>query len=267
LFYDVVYYKSTASLTIFIRPVNHAQNSRSEPANMKDSIKAILFDLDGTLLDNDMDVFLSHYFKMLSARMAHILPPDEFIAHLMRASRAMIANDGRATNEEVFAAAFYPLAGRPRQEVEAIFMDFYANDFPALRQYTRRKPEARQVVQQALDLGHDVVIATNPLFPATAIEQRLEWAGVAGFPYRLVTTYENSRACKPNLLYYEQILDSIGHRAEACLVVGDEDMDMVAAQLGCVTFLVPGPATKLDPAMPQPTYRGTLADLGALLQS
>jgi FMN phosphatase YigB (HAD superfamily) len=91
----------------------------------------------------------------------------------------------------------------------------------------------------------DVVIATNPLFPATAIEQRLEWAGVAGFPYQLVTTYENSRACKPNLLYYEQILKSIGHHAEACLMVGDDDMDMVAGHLGCATFLVPGPATKL----------------------
>ena len=97
--------------------------------------------------------------------------------------------------------------------------------------------------------------------------QRLEWAGVADFPYRLVTTYENSRACKPNLLYYKQILKSIGHRAEACLMVGDDDMDMVAARLGCATFLVHGPATKLDPATPEPTYRGTLADLEALLQS
>ena len=152
-------------------------------------------------------------------------------------------------------------------------MDFYANDFPALRQYTRRKPQARQVVQQAFDLGFDVVIATNPLFPATAIEQRLEWAGVADFPYRLVTTYENSRACKPNLLYFEHILETIGHRADACLVVGDEDMDMVAAHLGCVTFHILPPKHRgkdrgrLDSTTPEPTYRGTLADLGVLFES
>jgi FMN phosphatase YigB (HAD superfamily) len=233
---------------------------------MNDTIRAILFDLDGTLLDNNMDVFLPHYFKMLSARMAHILPPDEFINDLLQASRVMMANDGRATNEEVFAAAFYPLAGHSRQELEPLFVDFYANEFPELQQYTRRKPEARQVVQQAFDLGYDVVIATNPLFPATAIEQRLEWADVADFPYRLVTTYENSRACKPNLLYYEQILESIGHRAEACLMVGDDDMDMVAARLGCATFLVSSLAAELNPATPEPTYRGTLSDLGVLLQ-
>jgi FMN phosphatase YigB (HAD superfamily) len=234
---------------------------------MDSQIKAILFDLDGTLLDSNMNEFLPHYFKLLAARVSHILPPDEFMAHLMQASNAMVANDGRATNEEVFAAAFYPLIGHPREKIESVFLDFYTKDFPALRQYTHRKPEARQVVQQAFDLGYDVVIATNPLFPLTAVQQRLEWAGVADFSYRLVTSYENSRASKPNLIYYKQILESIGHRAVACLMVGDENMDMVAAHLSCLTFLVPGPRTELDPTTPKPAYRGTLVDLGALLQS
>jgi FMN phosphatase YigB (HAD superfamily) len=234
---------------------------------MKDQIQAILFDLDGTLLDANMDVFLPQYFEALTARVAHLIPPDRFISCLMQATEAMLANDGRSINQAVFAAAFYPLVGRPRQELEPIFADFYANDFPSLRQYTRRKPEARQVVQAAFDRGYDVVIATNPLFPASAVEQRMEWAGVAGFAYRLVTTYENSRAAKPNLLYYQQILETIDHPPGACLVAGDEDMDMVAAHLGCLTFLVPGPRTELSPTTPAPTFRGTLADLLALLQN
>jgi FMN phosphatase YigB (HAD superfamily) len=233
---------------------------------MKTFIRAILFDLDGTLLSNDMDVFLPHYFRLLTARVAHLVPPDEFMTHLMQASQAMVANDGYTTNEEVFAREFYPRFARSREELEPVFQEFYANDFPVLRQYTQRRPEARQVVQQAFDLGYDVAIATNPLFPATAIEQRLEWAGVSGFPYRLVTTYENSRATKPNLLYFEQILETLGHPAEAALVVGDEDMDMVAAHLGCSTFLVPGPRTELAASTPRPTYEGALAEVGDLLE-
>jgi FMN phosphatase YigB (HAD superfamily) len=234
---------------------------------MTGPIRAVLFDLDGTLLDNDMNVFLPHYFEKLTARVAHILPPGEFMAHLMQATEHMMANDGRATNEEVFAASFYPMAGHSRRELEPLFFEFYNNEYAELRAYTSRKPLARQVVQRAFDLGYDVVVATNPLFPASATQQRLEWAGVADFPYRLVTSYENSRAVKPNLLYFEQILEALGHPAEAAVVVGDEDMDMVAAQLGCLTFLVPSPRTELSPTTPEPTFRGTLEDVGELLES
>lgn len=234
---------------------------------MKTPIRAILFDLDGTLLDNDMGEFLPPYFRLLTARVAHLLPAKDFMAHLMQATELMMANDGRATNEDLFASAFYPLAGRPRQEIEPLFVDFYNSDFLTLKRYTRRKPEARRVVQRAFDLGYDVVVATNPLFPAMAVQHRLAWAGIADFPFRLVTSYENSRATKPNLLYFEQILETLGHPAEASLVVGDEDMDMVAAHLGCLTFLVPGPRTELSPTTPQPTYRGTLNDVGALLET
>jgi len=234
---------------------------------MSTPFKAIFFDLDGTLLDNAMGNFLPHYFQRLSARVAHIAAPKAFIAHLMAATEAMIANDGRAANEEVFAAAFYPFAGRSRAELEPIFLDFYTHDFPRLCEFTRRKPEARPVVQLAFALGYDVVISTNPVFPAVATQQRLEWADVADFPYRLVTTYENSRFCKPNLHYFDAIAAQLGHPPEACLVVGDEDMDMVAARAGFPTFLVPGPSTSLDPTTPDPTYRGALADLAQLLES
>jgi FMN phosphatase YigB (HAD superfamily) len=233
---------------------------------MEYPIRAILFDLDGTLLSNNMDLFLPHYFEALTAYVADIIQPERFMSRLMQATEMMLTNDGHVTNEEAFAEAFYPLAGRSREEMEKIFADFYSKKFPSLRQYTQRIPEARQVVQLAFDQGYDVVVATNPIFPATAVEQRLKWAGVADFPYRLVTTYENSRAAKPNLLYFEQVLEAIGRSPEMSMVVGDEDMDMVAGHLGCRTFLVLGPRTDLAPTTPTPTYQGTLADVGELLK-
>ncbi len=234
---------------------------------MPDTLQAILFDLDGTLLDVNMNEFLPHYFKALAARVAHLMPPDQFMQRLRQATQEMMANDGHDTNAAVFAQAFYPVGDYTRQEIEPLLEDFYTRDFPKLRRYTRRDPYARRVVQAALDKGYDVVIATNPLFPATAVQQRIEWAGVADLPYRRVTTYENSRAAKPNLLYFEHLLDMLDCPAERCMMVGDEDMDMVAAHLGCRTFLVPGPRTDLAPSTPQPDHRGTLADLYALLQS
>jgi FMN phosphatase YigB (HAD superfamily) len=208
-----------------------------------------------------MDILLPQYFQLLSARMAHLLPEERFIRCLLRATQAMIDNDGRATNAEVFADTFYPRLGCPREVVEPILADFYARDFPTLRRCATCKSAARSVVQHAFDRGCDVVIATNPLFPATAIEQRLAWAEIADFPYRLVTTYENSRASKPNLRYYQHILDALGYSAAECLVVGDEAWDMVAIHLGCPTFLVPSHATKDDVEQYVPTYRGSLDEV------
>jgi FMN phosphatase YigB (HAD superfamily) len=229
-------------------------------------IKAILFDLDGTLLDSNMENFLPVYLKALGARVGHILPTRFFVTHLMQATEAMLANDGRATNQEVFAEVFFPLVGRPRAELEPIFDAFYAEEFPKLAGLTRRKPEARPVVQLALALGYDVAITTNPLFPATAIRQRMAWAGVDDFPYKWVTTYENSRYCKPNLRFFDDVIARLGRRPEECLVVGDEHMDMVAASVGCPTFLVSSAATALLPETPAPTYQGSLTDLAELLE-
>jgi len=232
------------------------------------TFKAILFDLDGTLLEHDMrNDFIPQYFALLTKYMVAWIPPDKLVTSVMRGADAVTANDGSRTNEEAFAEVFYPLIGLPREEMEPRFMDFYTRVFPALRQYTAPKPEARPAVQTAFDKGYDVVIATNPHFPALATQHRLAWAGVEDFPYRKVTTYENSHFAKPSLGYYQEILDELGCQPEEALVVGDEAMDMVAARLGCATFLLPGPATKMEEIAPPPTYQGTLADVIALLHT
>jgi FMN phosphatase YigB (HAD superfamily) len=233
---------------------------------MTRTIKAVLFDLDGTLLDNDLDVFLPRYLEAIAARVAHVVPPKQFIQCLLAGTKAMTANDGRGTNEQVFAEVFYPLIGHSREELEPIFLDFYQQNYPALGQYTQRKPEARQVMQAAFDLGYDVAISTNPLFPMVAMEERLRWAGVDGFPYRLVTSYENCHASKPGLRYYQEVLEMMGCPGAQALVVGNEAHDLLPAQLGCKTYLVPSPQTRLDPAMPPPDYQGDLAGVEVVLR-
>ncbi len=226
-------------------------------------IKAILFDLDGTLLEINLDLFISNYLKLLAQSVAHIISPKKFIAKILKASKAVEENDGRKTNIEIYIDAFFPIEGHSREEIEPFFDNFYEKNFSKLRQYTRRKPEARTVVQTAFDKGYVVVIATNPLLPLTAIEQRLEWAGVVDFPYRLITTIENSRATKSptNLHYYEQILKTIGYTAESCLMVGDEAKDMIAGQLGMQTFLILNSNKELNQNKIEPTYKGELIDL------
>ena len=41
--------------------------------------KAILFDLDGTLIDVDLKKFIPSYLKLLAGSISHLVPPDKVI--------------------------------------------------------------------------------------------------------------------------------------------------------------------------------------------
>ncbi len=232
-------------------------------------IKAILFDLDGTLIENPMDRFLPPYFELLGQELAHLLPPKHLIVELIRCTNHVISHpDPTRTNEEAFWALFTETTGLSREEIQPILDRFYEERFPTLASFTTPKPEAREVVQTAFDRGYAVVIATNPVFPRRAIEHRLAWAGVPvnEFPYALITSYENMHACKPHAAYYQEILRAIGREPEEAVMVGDEAMDMAARTIGVRTFWVHGSSPKVPPP-PLAERHGTLADFGQLLRN
>lgn len=210
------------------------------------ALKALLLDLDDTLLGNAMESFIPAYFKALTDFITEIQPPERLIEQLLIATRTMDGNDGTGpTNEEVFSSAFFPALGAPREELEPRFERFYAEAFPLLRPLTKPRPSAPRIVEWAKQRGLQVAIATNPMFPRTAIEQRMEWAGVGvdRFPYDLVTSYENSHATKSSPAYYREILEVLDRRSEECLMVGDNwDWDVVcAAEIGIPGYWIAEP--------------------------
>ena len=233
-------------------------------------IKTVLFDLDDTLLDNAMETFLPRYLEALTPRMAHLIPPGRFMEQLLSSTRAMAGNtDPTRTNRQVFTEDFFPKVGHPLEVLMPVFDDFYAHDFGRLRIYTRAKPEARAIMKEVFAQGYTVVIATNPVFPLTAIEQRLEWAGVRDFDYALITSYENMHASKPHLAYYREILGKIGCRADECLMVGNsfEEDIAPATKLGIRAFwVVEAKPDTTNPTL-QAVRQGSLADFGRLIES
>ncbi|MBQ7355265.1 MAG: HAD family hydrolase [Clostridia bacterium] len=205
------------------------------------SFTTVLFDLDGTLLPMDQDLFTKHYFKGLCVKMApYGYDPDGLIAAIWSGTKAMIMNDGSRTGEAAFWDRFASLLGEDVREREPDFADFYANEFQAVQKTCGFNPEAGRIVRDLKAAGYRVVLATNPLFPAIATESRVRWAGLDPADFELVTTYDNSSFCKPNPAYYQEILDKIGATAEECIMVGnDVKEDMVAAsKLGMRTFLL-----------------------------
>lgn len=235
------------------------------------TIRALLLDLDDTLLGNNTHTFMEHYFALLSDYARPILDSDTFLPSLIQSTQAAIQNtDPALSNADVFWANFERLTGGQRSELDPFFRRFYEMEFPRLRVSTTPRPAAVELIRAAFDRGYAVVIATNPLFPQTAIEQRLDWAGVpvSNFPYALVTSYENMHATKPQPAYYREILDIIGCVPAESLMAGDDWKNDIApaAAVGIKTFWV----TNGDSRPPEPgTIRGmgTLDDLTRLVVS
>lgn len=224
-------------------------------------MQTILLDLDDTLLGNNMERFLPLYFAALGERMAEFAAPEDLVRKVLASSRVMMQNqDPSVTNQQAFDADFFPALGHSESEVRPVIASFYEDDFPALKQYTQLRPEARPLVQYLFDQGYDVVIATNPLFPRRAIEHRLDWAGVSDFPFKLVTTYENSHFSKPNPRYYQEILDVVGCRPQEAIMMGDDfENDIAPAmQVRLHTYWITDGT--LDDKSSYPGLRGTLAD-------
>lgn len=203
-------------------------------------IKAVLFDLDGTLLPMDQDLFVKTYFGGLVKKLApHGYDPDALVKAIWAGTKAMIQNDGRATNEQVFWDCFCGILGEKCRDDEPLFQEFYETDFPKIQSVCGYTPESAAVVDQLKERGCRVILATNPIFPAIATETRIRWAGLKPEDFELYTTYENSIHCKPNPDYYRDILAKCGLNPAECVMVGnDVGDDMVAQALGMRVFLL-----------------------------
>ena len=202
--------------------------------------KAILFDLDGTLLPMDQEVFVKDYLGRMAIFLApHGYDPQSLIKAVWAGTGAMVKNDGKALNEDVFWYVFNSILGRDAKQDLALFEEFYRTEFQKAKDSCGFNPAAVEAIRQIKDMGYRLILATNPLFPAIATYSRIRWAGLNPEDFELVTTYENSRFCKPNPDYYREILGKIALDGSQCLMVGnDVGEDMVAQKLGMKTFLL-----------------------------
>lgn len=227
-------------------------------------LKAILFDLDGTLLDINMDIFLQHYFAemMQKAREWGYQEVKKLAEQVYLSTDVMIADRSSILNEESFMAHFLAAWAHPEQDTRDFFDAFYSEAYPRLHPYCKPLPGVPEMMQRIFDRGFKVVIATNAVFPLTAIQQRLDWGGIGHFPYSLITSYEVMHSCKPHLEYYREICEKIGVQPEECLMVGnDVGEDLPAGQIGMKTYLVEDQLIDKGESNLTPDWRGSLYEL------
>jgi hypothetical protein len=103
----------------------------------------LLFDLDNTLLFNDINTFLGGYLKALGKHLSYKIAPERMIRELMAGTDQMIQKRMPAgTLEETFDSHFYPGIGIPKSELIGSIHRVYGDrrDKPTLSPQSNSSP-------------------------------------------------------------------------------------------------------------------------------
>lgn len=236
----------------------------------------LLLDLDDTLLESNMRAFLPAYYEALGRHLEPLVPPREMLATLQAGVQLMLESaDPSRTLRGVFEDEFYPRIAVGPEQLRQSVDGFYDTVFPTLGKLARPRPGAVELVDWALSAGHQVVIATDPLFPLQATEERVRWAGLDPRRLDLITSFESFHFSKSHPAYFAEVLGRLGWPDRPALMVGnDVERDLTPARkLGLMTYHVdgsrPADAIQAGPSRADPLIEraGDLKQLRQWLQS
>jgi len=219
----------------------------------------LFFDLDGTILGMDDKEFNEQYFKGLGETMAHLVEPKLTKKAVYQSFIAMIDQINTKTNKEKFFESYYQLTGIDESTLSTLVAPYYQERYQQLRQYTWPVESVIEAVKYLKQRGYQLILATNPVFPAVALKQRgyqlilatnpvfpavathqrVQWTGLKVEDFLTVTTYEDQYACKPNKEYFAQLTEKYDLDPKDCWMIGnDAQEDMIASELGFRTVLL-----------------------------
>jgi FMN phosphatase YigB (HAD superfamily) len=202
-------------------------------------LKAVLFDLDNTLISFDEREFFEAYIPRISTVFSDLMPPETLITKLLLSTQMLVNNKGQMSNVEYFMSSFSEGYEGCKEEIWKRFTKFYETEFDQFQALVSVTLGVREVFVKLKKMGVKLVIASNPIWPQIVQMKRLSWAGLGDWNFELVTHIENMSYCKPHIEYYLEICQKINEKPEGCLMVGNDPVnDLVVAKIGMKTFLV-----------------------------
>lgn len=204
-------------------------------------IKAVIFDLDGTLLPMNEDEFVKVYFGLLCKRLVPLgYNKDELISTIWAGTKAVAKNDGNKTNEEVFWNVFTEKYSINSLKDKLQFDEFYVNEFNQTIVSCGENPLATDVINLIKQKGLKTILASNPVFPINGMLTRMGFIGLKSDDFDYITSYENSHYAKPNPKYYEEILQKNNLLASEVIFFGNSEKEdyIPATSIGINTYLI-----------------------------
>jgi len=200
-------------------------------------LKAILLDLDNTLILYDELKYYKAYFKQLNEFFGEEMPPEELKERVLKGTMALGRNKGEKTNLECFLEVFADGLDVDTAFLWERFMDFYREVYDGIRVAVTVPDGLQDGLARLRQNGLKLVIASNPIFPVLAQQKRMRWGGIDPGWFDLFTHMENMRYVKPRTDYFHQACNMIGHAPGDCMMVGNDPVnDMAAGKAGLKTY-------------------------------
>ena len=219
-------------------------------------LKAVFFDLDGTLLPMNENEFINEYFRLMSNKMSNYgFEPNELKKNIWDGTKLMYMNDGTSTNKEVFWNYFKKIYGNSIINKKEEFDKFYVNEFKQLVNCCGSNPHAKEIVNFVNQNNLICVLSTNPIFPKEGTLTRMGFVGLIEQDFKFITAYENSNFTKPNPLYFKGLLEKFNLQPEEVILIGNNELEdaWCASQIGIDSYLVKDfliPSDKLENKVP-----------------
>ncbi len=228
-------------------------------------LKAVLFDMDDTLLSINLSAFIAVHARDLSSMLARIGRKNQLAMFALYGSAMLELNNPDRTDQDLCNREFLEdfilrRCGIPLND--PVILDafrYYEHEVLPKRNdaiiNARPRKGAREAMDAVVSHGLRTALFTNPSFSETCIRCRMGWGDMLDMPFELITTMENSYSCKPAASYYLAGLEALGLQPDEVLMVGnDPKRDFPSPDCGIQTAYV-GSGTHA-----RATWSGSMAD-------
>ena len=196
-------------------------------------LKAVVFDMDETLLDINLNAFIAIYGRDYANLIAQIGRGNLFATGARLGGILLDVNANRRsgtdnrTNGAFFRDAVLERCGVDLADpVVADAFEYYEREILPLKNDSVIGARPREGALEALDVvfahGLHTALLTNPSFTRAGIECRIGWGHLDDVPFELVTHMDNSTRCKPDPTYYLESIEKMGLRPYEVLMVGND---------------------------------------------
>ena len=183
-------------------------------------IKAVIFDLDGTLLDTSRDIC-----KTLNESLKRFSLPELSLADTIK----YVGNGARKLVERA--------VGKNADILEEVYIDYIEHFAKCDNNLTKLYPNEAETLKKFREAGIKLCLLTNKPQRAT---ERVYAKFLAEFEFCIVLGHAEYYPLKPDPASTLAILDKLSVKREECIFVGDGETDVETARAAgvvCVSAL------------------------------